>query len=130
MTDRQRRNAINALAEAIPQALNGNATLVISHLQAVMHCLGLDDLNVGENAFSAMRRGQAPKDKAEAKAHDDAQRVEDLKERNAALERQVNGLRAELQRHKEALRISIGESSDLEQQLGVYQDNCVCSLRL
>ena len=62
MTDRQREDAINALADAIPAANAGNARAVISHLQAVLHTLGLDDLNVDENAFSAMRRGQAQRD--------------------------------------------------------------------
>lgn len=43
-------------------------------------------------------------------------------------ERQVEDLRAELQRHKEALHISIRETSDLEDHLALYQDNCECAL--
>lgn len=43
-------------------------------------------------------------------------------------ERQVEDLRAELQRYKEALRISIRETSDAEDQLALYQDNCECAL--
>lgn len=59
MTDRQRREAVTALAEAIPYALKGNAWMVVSHLQAVMNSLGLDELDSSENAFDAMRRGEA-----------------------------------------------------------------------
>lgn len=33
-----------------------------------------------------------------------------------------------LDRYKEALRLSIRETSDLEDQLALYQDNCECSL--
>ena len=56
MTDQQRRDTINALADAIPHANAGNAWKVISCLQAVLATLGLDDLNAEENAHAAARR--------------------------------------------------------------------------
>lgn len=59
MTERQRRDAATRLAEAIPYAIQGNGTLLISHLQAVMSTLGLDDLTADENAYAAARRGEA-----------------------------------------------------------------------
>jgi len=59
MTDRQRREAVTALADAIPHALKGNAWMVVSHLQAVMNSLGLDELDSSENAFAAARRAEA-----------------------------------------------------------------------
>ena len=59
MTEQQRREVIQALAEAIPHAIEGNTWLVISHLQAVMTTLGLDELEASENAFAAARRGEA-----------------------------------------------------------------------
>lgn len=62
MTDQQRRDAINALADAIPAANAGNCWAVISHVQAVLAALGLDDLNVEENAYAAMRRAEAQRD--------------------------------------------------------------------
>jgi len=59
MTERQRLLAVQRLAEAIPYALQGNTRMVISHLQAVMTTLGLDELDAYENAYAAMRRGEA-----------------------------------------------------------------------
>lgn len=59
MTDRQREACVAWLAEAIPHALNGNASWVIAHLQGVMDVLHLDDLDVAENAYAAARRGEA-----------------------------------------------------------------------
>ena len=59
MTDRQREAIATALAETIPHALRGNRWMVISHLQAVMTTLGLDELEASENAFAAARRGVA-----------------------------------------------------------------------
>ena len=59
MTDLQREHAATRLAEAIPYALQGNARMVISHLQSVMDVLGLDDLDAYENAYAAARRAEA-----------------------------------------------------------------------
>ena len=59
MTNKQRRAAATALAEAIPHALRGNAWMVVHELQAVMVELGLDKLDDSENAFAAARRGEA-----------------------------------------------------------------------
>ena len=58
MTDRQRRDAINSLADAIPYANAGNAWKVIGCLQAVLATLGLDDLNAEENSHAAARRAR------------------------------------------------------------------------
>lgn len=59
-----RRQAIaTALAEAIPHALKGNDMQVISHLQAALSALGLDDLDADESAFGAMRRAEAQRDR-------------------------------------------------------------------
>ena len=55
-------------------------------------------------------------------------RADENADKLVASERQVEDLRAELQRHKEALHISIRETSDLEDQLALYQDNCECAL--
>jgi chromosome segregation ATPase len=55
-------------------------------------------------------------------------RADENADKLVASERQVEDLRAELQRHKEALYISIRETSDLEDQLALYQDNCECAL--
>ncbi len=59
MTEQQRDATATALAEAIPYALRGNEWMVISHLQAVMAVMGLDELDASENAFAAARRGEA-----------------------------------------------------------------------
>ena len=62
MSDR-RQAVATALAEAIPYALKGNDMQVISHLQAALSALGLDDLGADESAFGAMRRAEARRDR-------------------------------------------------------------------
>lgn len=39
----------------------------------------------------------------------------------------IGDLEMQLTRYKEALRLSIRETSDLEDQLSLYQENCECS---
>lgn len=59
MSQTERQAIVKALAEAIPYALRGNRWMVVSHLQAVMAELGLDQLDVDENSWAAARRAEA-----------------------------------------------------------------------
>lgn len=54
--------------------------------------------------------------------------VERLTEAQARTVEQAQTLEGRLRECREALRLSVRESSDLEDQLALYQDNCECSL--
>jgi len=80
-----------------------------------------------DNALSDIKymrqeRNHLREDLAEAK-----EEVYKLNDYVIELESGLVDAEQKIERYKEALRISIRETSDLEDQLSLYQENCECS---